>query len=213
MLSALVTSRVRRKMLFFLFMEPKSEFYVRQLARLADEPTNAIRRELEILRKAGILLSRPKGNLKYYQANEKCPIYEELKLMVMKTEGLGSALRSALSRQNKIMFAFVYGSSASGAERENSDIDLMVVGNISIDELNRVLFPLQKILGREINYAVYPPREFLSKRNSGFIKNISLGRKIMLVGSEDILNLWLKKPQSQSNFDKFGLRRKISITR
>ncbi len=68
------------------------------------------------------------GHQKYYQANADGPVFEELHGLIRKTVGLAGPLREALaSLCDRIRAAFVYGSVASGQDRADSDIDLMVI--------------------------------------------------------------------------------------
>ncbi len=185
MLESLITSRSRRKILALLFMHPASEHYVREITRKTGEQINAVRRELEILEKGGIVISERKGNLKYYLLNKRCPIYGELKSIIVKTEGMGDALREHLGKIKGTKFAFIYGSTALGEERQKSDIDLMVIGEVPIEKLNKAVREAQGKLLREVNYVVYPPKEFLEKRSKGFIQEVIRNKKIMVVGEED----------------------------
>ena len=192
MLKALITSKVKRKLLTLFFTNPENEFYIRQLSRKLDEETNAIRRELQMLENARILLSRTGGNLKFYTVNRKCPIFEEMKGIILKTEGLGGVIREKLKNQN-IHFAFIYGSYAEGKEREGSDMDLMIIGDVPIDKFNRRVSSLERKIGRDINYVIYPEKEFLKKLSSGFIQDIIKGKKIMLIGGVDEFERFVKR--------------------
>lgn len=185
MLGSLITSRGRRRVLALLFMHPASEFYVREIARMTGEQVNAVRRELEILEKGGIVVSERRGNLKYFALDKQCPIYCELKSIIVKTEGIGSVLREHLKGVDGVEFVFVYGSTALGEERQKSDIDLMVIGKVPIEKLNKAVGEAQRKLLREVNYIVYPPKEFLEKRSKGFIQEVVRNKKIMVVGDED----------------------------
>jgi predicted nucleotidyltransferase len=73
-------------------------------------------------------------------------------------------LREALaSLADKIKAAFIYGSMAGGEFSRGSDVDVMVIGNISFAEIVSVLSPVQGVLSREINPSVYPPGEFKAR--------------------------------------------------
>jgi len=192
MLSALITSRVRRDVLAVLFTHPEKEFYLRELARLTGGRVNAVRGELIRLESAGILKRKKLGVHLFYSANETCPIYPELKLIIEKTEGIPEVFRSKLSRVGGIKFAFIYGSFAAGAAKAGSDIDLMMVGSASPLDINPVVRSLESLSGREVNYSTYPEQEFLSKVNTGFIQNVLSSKRIMLVGGEDELKRFAK---------------------
>lgn len=192
MLKALITSKVKRKLLALFFSNPEDEFYIRQLSRKLAEETNAIRRELLMLENAGILTSRTEGNLKLYKVNRNSPVFNELKSILLKTEGLGTILRQEL-KDKDILFAFIYGSYAEGRERKGSDIDLMVIGDVPVDKFNRIISELERKIGRDINYLIYPEKEFIKKLSSGFIQDVIDGKKIMIIGGEDEFKRFIKR--------------------
>ncbi len=192
MLEALITSKVKRKLLALFFANPENEFYIRQLSRKLDEETNAVRRELQMLENAGILVSRTEGNLKLYKVNKKCPVFSELKGLILKTEGIGTILQKELKGKG-IIFAFIYGSYAEGRERKGSDIDLMVIGDVPVDEFNLIISGLERKMGRDINYVIYPEGEFVKKLSSGFIQDVVKGKKIMIIGEENEFKRFVKR--------------------
>ncbi len=180
-------SRIRAKILGWLFTHPDGSFFVRQMAAiLREDPTN-VSRELAKLQELGILTSKRNGNLKHFQANQGCPIFEELKGLVLKTSGVAGRIRSSLEALKGIEFAFIYGSYAKGEEKADSDVDLLIVGDVNMDRLDSSLGKLEKLLGREINYVLYSTAEFRSKKKArdGFLMNVLKGNKIMMVGTEN----------------------------
>jgi predicted nucleotidyltransferase len=184
MLESIITSKAKRGILALFFTNPKSSFYVREICRKTHSQPNAVCAELAKLEAAGILLREQRGNSLFYRANARCPIYSELKGIILKTEGIGSALRGAIGNLN-VRFAFIYGSYAKGEERQGSDIDVMFIGAARPESIAPVLRKLEKQIGREINYSIYPQSEFLGSRGKGFIAEITKGKKIMLIGEED----------------------------
>lgn len=187
LLETISGSKLRAKLLGWLFSHPDDRFYARRLALLLKEDATNLSRELARLEKAGLLNLVIEGRQKYYQANRQSPIFEELHRLVIKTSGIGDTLRAALVPVAKqIRVAFIYGSFAAGAENNNSDIDLMVIGDISPEELTVPLDIAEAKLAREINPALYTPAEFRSKLDEGhhFLKTVTVGEKIFLIGDE-----------------------------
>jgi len=180
-------SRIRAKILGWLFTHPDESFFVRQMATiLREDPTN-VSREMARLEALGILRSKRNGNLKHFQSNQECPFFEELKGLVLKTSGVAGRIRSSLERLAGIEFAFIYGSYAKGEEKADSDVDLLIIGDVDMDRLDSNLGKLEKMLGREINYVLYSKEEFKSKRKAkdGFLMDVLSGKKIMVVGAEN----------------------------
>jgi predicted nucleotidyltransferase len=180
-------SRIRAKILGWLFSHPGESFFVRQMALLLEEDPTNLSREMARLEDLGILKSNRIGNLKHFQTNPECPFFIEMKGLVLKTAGVAGRIRAGLGKVGGIEAAFLYGSYAKGEEEADSDVDLLIVGNVDLNRLDASLGKLEKILGREINYVLYSREEFKSKRKSkdGFLKDVLAGRKIMVIGDED----------------------------
>ena len=185
MLESIITSKARRKLLALLFMNPNKSFYMREISRKISEPTNAVSSELARLEKASIIVCQRKGRMHYYQANSRCPLYGELKSIIAKTAGIGDFIRQALGGSNSIRFAFIYGSYARGDEHLASDIDIMLIGKLRAEDVVGIFRKLESRFGREMNYSIYPPEEYLQNLDKGFIADVNKGKKIMLVGDED----------------------------
>jgi predicted nucleotidyltransferase len=180
-------SRIRAKIFGWLFTHPDESFFVRQIALiLKEDPTN-VSREMAKLEELGILRSKRNGNLKHFQTNQECPFFEELKGLVLKTSGVAGRIRAALDKLAGIEYAFIYGSFAKGEEKADSDVDLLIIGDVDMDRLDSDLGKLEKMLGREFNYVLYSKEEFKSKRKAkdGFLMDVLSGKKIMLVGAEN----------------------------
>ena len=138
-----------------------------------------------------------RGHQVYYQANPLCPVFEELKKLVVKTVGVGAALQAALTPlADRINVAFIYGSIARSEERRQSDVDVLVVGKVTFAEVVSSVSEAQKAIGREINPTVYPPAEFRSKVAAGhhFLSTVLRGPMLFLVGDKRGLARLAKKP-------------------
>jgi predicted nucleotidyltransferase len=189
MLQKLFSSRVRVEILSTFLMNPERERYVREVARITGEDYKNVSRELRNLEEIGLLSSRNEGNLKFFGLNKGFVIYEELKSIFMKTKGAVGVLKDAVSRGKDIDYALIYGSFAMGTERAESDIDVMVIGGISLEDVLALLRGSEEVLSREINVSLYDLREIQKrvKDRDPFIREVLGGSKIMLVGDEDEL--------------------------
>ncbi len=186
-LSATLFGKTRRAVLALLYSHVEESFYIRQIARTAGVGLGAVQRELKKLSEAGIIRRTVRGRQIYYQANPECPVYAELKSLVVKTVGVGDVLRAALvPLADRINVAFLFGSMVGGGERSSSDADVMVVGDITFAEVVSVLGRAQETVRREINPLVYPPEEFRFKlaADHHFLKQVLEGSKFFLIGDE-----------------------------
>ncbi|OQB72605.1 MAG: HTH-type transcriptional repressor AseR [Deltaproteobacteria bacterium ADurb.Bin135] len=189
MLSCLF-GKTRQSVLMALYIHADEAFYIRQLSRMTNIQMGALQRELKQLSDAGIIHRTTRGHQVYYQANKDCPIFNELKGIIIKTVGIGDVLKSALSSfKERISVAFIYGSFARGDEKKGSDIDLLVIGDISLREAVSSLREAQHTIGREINPNVYPVKEFKSKlaEKHHFLSSVIREPLIFLIGDKDEL--------------------------
>ena len=86
-LSAALFGKTRRAVLALLYSHVDESFYLRQIVRTAGVGMGAVQRELKRLSDSGIITKTLQGQQVYYTANPECPIYDDLKSLVMKTAG------------------------------------------------------------------------------------------------------------------------------
>jgi len=187
MLVKLFTSKLRVEILALFFSRSEEALYLGEIVKLTGEDRGNISRELRNLESIGLLISRKEGNLKYYSSNRDFLLYDELKSIILKTRGAIGALKETLSRTKNIDYAFIYGSIASGTETAKSDIDLMVIGEISLESLLRLVRGPEKILGREINPSLYGLKEYKRrmKKKDPFIVQVMSEPRMMIIGEND----------------------------
>jgi predicted nucleotidyltransferase len=177
--------KVRRAVLSLLFTHPDETFYLRQIVRASGYGLGPVQRELKLLADAGIIRRTVRGRQVHFQPNPDSPIFTELKSLIVKTVGLGDVLRHALSpMENLIRIALIFGSMARGEESQRSDIDLLIVGDVSFSDVVMNLQAAQKALRREVNPTVYSSAEFRDRlrNNDHFLTSVLDGPKIYLIG-------------------------------
>jgi predicted nucleotidyltransferase len=183
-------SPYRRQVLAVLFLRPDEQFHVRQLERMTGVSAGSLHRELKAMAESGLLLREKIGNQVFYRANTGCSIYEELASIFRKTIGLTSLLQDALSDLgDKIEVAFVFGSMASGRQTAGSDLDICVLGEVSLRDVVTALSPVQETLQREINPVVMTPQKFsdLSDKKDRFATRVLSEPILFVKASEDEL--------------------------
>jgi len=182
--------QTRRAVLGLLLGHPDESYYLRQVARLTGAAPAAVQRELVQLVAAGIVERTDQGRQAYFRANARCPVFPELRGLVTKTAGAAGVIAGALTPlAERVRVAFIYGSVAGGDEKRDSDVDVMVVGDVSFAEVARALRPAQDRLHREVNPSVYPPSEFAEKVRGGhhFLSSVLKGDMIFVVGGTNEL--------------------------
>jgi len=189
-LAAALFSRNRCAILGLLFGHADEAFYLRQLVRTLGGGVGAIQRELKQLAAAGIIRREVRGKQVYFQADPDCPIFHELKSLMAKTVGVADVLRAALEPlAEQIRIALLYGSVARGEQTRTSDVDLLVVSDVSFADIVAALGPAQQELQREVNPTVYPADEFRSKLAAGhhFLKRVLGQPNVFLIGDKNEL--------------------------
>ena len=183
--------RGRGAILGLLYEHPDQSFYYRQLVRELDTVSaGTLQRELETLSQLGLIERSKLGKQVFYRANRNHPVFPELRALVAKTVGAIPMLRSALAPLAKrISIAFIYGSMARQEEKAESDVDLMVVGRATLEEVLAKLSNVEASLRRAVNPTVYSVAEFKAKLASGnhFLNSVVRGDKIFLVGDKNAL--------------------------
>lgn len=189
-LEALFTSQARIEILKLLFLVSSNRHYLREIAALTKQPLQAVQRELARLEAAGLIQSLTEGNRKYFHANREISVFPEIRALLVKTAGISELVRENLiEAADSVQFAFLFGSYASGTETPSSDIDLMVIGDISSRSLAQILAPAREKLGLEINPVIMNLKELHKKfvSDDPFIKTVLFEPKTFLIGNEDEL--------------------------
>jgi predicted nucleotidyltransferase len=175
-------SGTQQRLLSALLLNSHRPVYATELANHLGVRPSTLQRDLAKYTKAGILKMTRSGNRAYFQANEECPVFPELRTLLIKTAGLVDVLRDELTPlASKIKVAAVYGSIASGTETSGSDIDVLIIGSVRMIELSPLLEKATGTLRRQINPSLYSPEEFSQKaRNSHFVQSV-LGKPLLFV--------------------------------
>jgi DNA-binding transcriptional ArsR family regulator len=182
-----ILPKTRQGILAATLSHPEKAWYASELARRMGVPASSLQRELRSLNEAGVLTMLRQGRMVYYRANTGSPVYAELRGLMLKTAGLVDVLADVLKRiSRKLRVVFVYGSIAGGNEDSRSDIDLMVIGNVSPVDLALPLRKAREALGREINPRVYTQAEFAEKRNrkDHFLTRVLDKPKLFVLGDQ-----------------------------
>jgi predicted nucleotidyltransferase len=184
-LGNLFFGQTRGSVLALLYGRPDQTFFVREISRHVGTSAGTVQRELETLSQFGLIGRSVSGRQVYYKANRNHPVFAEVHSLLAKTVGVFQLLASALQPLAKrISLAFVYGSMARRDENAGSDVDLMIVGDVTLDEALAQLAAVEGAIGREINPTVYSPNEFKRRLESGnhFLRSVLRDETVLLIG-------------------------------
>lgn len=189
MLTDLIISRVRVKILQLFFLSPGKIFHVRDIVRRVGEEINAVRRELAHLEKVGLMAKERRANRLFYSIRRDYPLYFDLLELIAKTAGLGGDLLKNKVKLGKIKFAMVSGRFIRGYPRQSNDVDLLIVGKVVLPELSQIVRAEEIRRESELNYTVMTEEEFdfRKKRRDPFVLEILRRSRIMVIGDEEEL--------------------------
>lgn len=187
MLGELFGGAGRYRALCYVFEDPSRDFGPRELAQHAGiDPGNAsrwLRRwvELGLVQKTGAL-KRPR-----YSAS-KDPLLKHLVLLLQEGSQLASDFKERIAELgDRVEAAAIFGSIAKGTASRDSDIDLLLLGEVSRLEAQAFFKPLGRKLNRPVNVTVFTRQEWAEAlaANNPLAVDINTNEKIMLKGSLD----------------------------
>lgn len=189
MFSDLITSKTRVKLLNVFLAQPGEMYHVRECVRRTEEEINAVRRELILLEKKGVLKREPRANRVYYSLNKDYPFYFDLLKIGIKTIGLGASILENKVKLGKIKYAMFSGKFARRIKESPEEVDLIIVGTVVLPELAVLVRNEEMRLSTEINYTAMTEEEFKfrKQRNDPFLGGILLGSRVMLIGDEEAM--------------------------
>ena len=189
-LNDIITSKVRIEILELFFSNPTEMYHVRGIVRETNEEINAVRRELTHLETGGIVKKEARGNRVYYFLRDDYPMYGDLISIVAKSTGLGAALISSKSKIGKPLYIMFSGRFARHKKRKKEDdVDILIVGEITMPELASLVRAEESKRKTEINYTVMTREEliFRKQRRDPFLQGVLAMSRVMVIGDEDDL--------------------------
>lgn len=189
MLQNIIPSKTRRKILDLFFHNPGASFYLRKVVREINEEVNAVKRELDILERAKLLLRERRLNKVFFTLNKNYIFHEEFLRIFSKSDKLAVLIYQNLPKIGKIKFIALSLKFSKRISIKEDEIYLLLVGVIVVPEVAKIISEIEKDFGREINYTVMTEDEFSfrKKNNDAFIWRFLKQPKVMLVGLEEDL--------------------------
>ena len=160
MLKRLFTSNTRIKLLTLFLLNPDEEYFIRELTRRLSEQINSVRRELDNLKKMGLLKSKEKNRKKYYIVNKNFVIFHELKSIILKSIGDKEALIKKIAQMGHID---VMALSGLFVDKESA-LDLLLVGTVDRIALENYLNN-ELETDRPVRYSILTRDDYLYRRS------------------------------------------------
>lgn len=189
MLLHIIPSKTRRKILSLFFQNNDKHFHLRKVQREVGEEVNAVKRELDILEKEGVLQKEKRINKVIYTLNTKYIFFDEfLRIFTKQTLFVQSILKNH-TKIGQVKYIVLSQKYAKKQKLKEGEIYLLCVGVIVIPEVIALVSEEEKKFGGEINYTVMTEEEFIfrKKNNDPFIWAFLKQPKMMIVGNEEQL--------------------------
>lgn len=189
MLAHIIPSKTRRKILALFFQNSDRVFHLRRVQREIGEEVNAVKRELDILEKAGVLKKERRANKVIYSLQTKYLFFEEFLRMFIKQNPFIQALLKNLSKIGHVKYLVLSHKYARRQKISEGEIYLLLIGTVVAAEIVALVAEEEKHFGSEINYTIMTEEEFVfrKKNQDPFIWTFLKQPKIMVVGSEENL--------------------------
>ena len=168
MLETLITSKTRINLLLKFFLNSNNKAWLRSLESEFGESTNAIRLELNRLKKGGLLRTLSQGNKIVYMANTDHPLYEDIHSLLLKHIGLDKIIDKITTKLGDIDSVYLVGELANG--KNSIILDLWFIGEaIDKNYLLNLVEKSEKMINRKIRYMVLSGKErkkFLASKSN-----------------------------------------------
>jgi DNA-binding transcriptional ArsR family regulator len=158
LLTGLISSKTRIKLLMRLFLNPQTRSYLRELAKEFGISTNSVREELNQLKSTNLLKSEKDGRQVYYMANTDHSLFPELTSMVSKVMGIDQVIEGIISRLGHVERAYLIDDYAEG--KDTGIIDIILVGNINLFHLTDLSRKTEQYICRKIRSLVLNEEEY-----------------------------------------------------
>ncbi|HTW96329.1 MAG TPA: hypothetical protein VMD74_01565 [Candidatus Methylomirabilis sp.] len=197
MLSKLFGSHSRVKILKAFLFHPDEQYYIRQLSRDLNLQVNSVRRELENLEDFGLLVSGSpepgeaivekildRQDKKYFRVNKNFPLFDDVKSLIIKSQILHKDdFTKDLLRAGSVKLLVLTGVFVNDFK---APTDVLIVGKINKDRLQKIIRDLEKELGREVNFTILSAAEFKYRRDIADIFLYDLLEKDKIVVIDEI---------------------------
>lgn len=177
-------TNLQAELLAALFLGDDEAATATDLVERTSGPVASVYRELARLVDAGLIERERERRGAGFRPAKTSPLYEPMRELLERTMAVEPQLTRALTTLDGIETAAIFGSWAARKPGGDSDIDLLVVGDMDRDELLARVKRIEHLAGREIDVTAYRADEFARRRDegSGFLRTVLRGPLIELVG-------------------------------
>jgi len=176
----LIAPRLQR-ILGALLVRPEQSYSISELIRVGGVGSRGGQMAIADLVAAGVVIEERVGNQRRLRANADFPLFPEIRAICAKSFGVSDRVRQALEPfAASLARAFIFGSVATGADKANSDIDLMLIGEVEdYIALTDALHGVEEAVKRPVHFHLYGLDEWENlMATDAVIRQIADGPKI-----------------------------------
>jgi hypothetical protein len=200
MIEQLFGSKTRVKLLQLFYSNPNRSFYVREITRKIDEQINSVRRELANLLSVGIITSDTSNNKVYYEVNQKYEFYPPLQEIfgggakarkgARSTKAIDLPLHDDASDLKALGNVEVAALTGQFTRDETTGVDVLIVGNVNQNALNKYVTELERQEGKDLRYTVFSVEDFTYRLQikDRFTSNVLRAKKQVLFDKLGLLS-------------------------
>ena len=201
MIEQLFGSKTRVKLLQLFYSNPNRSFYVREITRKIDEQINSVRRELANLLSVGLITSDTSNNKVYYEVNQKYEFYPPLQEIfgggvakARKGARTAKAIELPLHDDSSDLKALgnveVAALMGQFTRDETAGVDVLIVGNVNQNALNKYVTDLERQEGKDLRYTVFSLDDFMYRLQikDRFTSNVLRAKKQVLLDKPGLLS-------------------------
>ncbi len=183
-LATLFGGKTKARILDVLLSNPSESYHLRGLAQVAGTDSGNTSKLLKLLVQDGLVLAAPDGRAARYSINSRSPLMAPLRQLFACAGALMVDLR-AVAGGIDAAYVGVYGSMAAGTDDVDSDIDVLVVGDLSGVAAQAAFKAAGRKHRKTVNVVAVTASDLAQKLQGGaaFWASIDEGQKIDLKGA------------------------------
>ena len=167
------------------------EYYIREVNKILNISPDTARLILEDLENKQVLESKTRGKIKTYKikkssiATEYLVLTEQYKRIKFFEKHF--AISKIITKIKPFIngLALIFGSYAKGKQKQDSDLDILVIGRYDQKQINNI----SEAYGIEINLKNYPFKIFQNNLTKDILIKEVLDNHIVIKGAEEFIQL------------------------
>jgi len=171
-----------------LFLHPDQELTLAEITRRTGLAQAVVHKEVSRLVGGGVCADRRDGKNRLVRVNASHPLYAPMAQIIAATYGPVPMLRDLLGTVGGVEEAFIYGSWAARRFGEAGlppgDVDVMVVGDLLVDDLIEVQEAARDRLGVDVNIHRTTSAAWQARSRDPFLAQVGSRPMVVLVGKD-----------------------------